>query len=96
MLDLEKIYAGEETLLVTDRDGAVVSRLYLHENRVSIGLDALPDHVRNAFLAAEDARFYSHPGFDLIRIAGAALNDLKASSRNGTSEQTGQGHTSDQ
>jgi 1A family penicillin-binding protein len=80
MLDLEKIYAGEETLLVTDRDGAVVSRLYLHENRVSVGLDALPDHVRNAFLAAEDARFYSHPGFDLIRIAGAALNDLKAGS----------------
>ena len=80
MLDLEKIYASEETLLVKDRDGTVVSRLYLHENRVSIGLDALPDHVKNAFLAAEDARFYSHPGFDLIRIAGAALNDLRAGS----------------
>jgi 1A family penicillin-binding protein len=80
MLDLEKIYASDETLLVTDRDGAVVSRLYLHENRVSVGLSDLPEHVRNAFLAAEDARFYSHPGFDLIRIAGAALNDLKAGS----------------
>lgn len=80
MLDLEKIYASEETLLIKDRDGAVVSRLYLHENRVSIGLSALPDHVKNAFLAAEDARFYSHPGFDLIRIAGAALNDLRAGS----------------
>lgn len=80
MLDLDKIYATEETLLVTDRDGAVVSRLYLHENRVSVGLSELPDHVRNAFLAAEDARFYSHPGIDLIRIAGAALNDLKAGS----------------
>ena len=80
MLDLEKIYSTDETLLITDRGGAVVSRLYLHENRVSVGLDAPPDHVKNAFLAAEDARFYSHPGFDLIRIAGAALNDLKAGS----------------
>ena len=79
-LDLEKIYSSEETLLVTDRDGAIVSRLYLHENRVSVGIDVLPDHVKNAFLAAEDARFYSHPGFDLIRIAGAALHDLRAGS----------------
>ena len=36
--------------------------------------------MKNAFLAAEDARFYSHPGFDLIRIAGAALHDLRAGS----------------
>lgn len=79
-LDLEKIYASEETLLITDRDGAIVSRLYRSENRVSVDGSALPEHVKNAFLAAEDARFYSHPGFDLIRIAGAALHDLKAGS----------------
>ena len=80
LLDLEKIYTSEETLLITDKNGAIVSRLYLHENRVSVSADTLPAHVRNAFLAAEDARFYSHPGFDLIRIAGAALHDLKAGS----------------
>ena len=79
-LDLDKILTAEETLLVTDRDGAVVSRLYLRENRVSIDASALPKHVIDAFLAAEDARFYTHPGFDLIRICGAALNDLKAGS----------------
>ncbi len=80
MLDLDKICETEETLLVTDRSGEVVSRLYLNENRVSVGLETLPEHVKNAFLAAEDARFYSHPGFDLIRIAGAALHDLRAGS----------------
>ncbi len=79
-LDLEKIYAAEESLLIKDRNGSVVSRLYLHENRVSVDVSKLPAHVKNAFLAAEDARFYSHPGFDLIRIAGAALHDLKAGS----------------
>ena len=80
MLDLEKICTADETLLVKDRDGNIVSRLYLNENRVSIDVSSLPDHVKNAFLAAEDARFYSHPGFDLIRIAGAALHDLRAGS----------------
>ena len=79
-LDLNKIYAADETLLITDRNGAIVSRLYLKENRVSVDAAALPGHVTNAFIAAEDARFYSHPGFDLIRIGGAALNDLKAGS----------------
>lgn len=79
-LDLRKIYTSEETLLITDRDGAIVSRLYREENRVSVSAQSLPAHVRNAFLAAEDARFYSHPGFDLIRIAGAALHDLRAGS----------------
>ncbi|MBQ1821348.1 MAG: PBP1A family penicillin-binding protein [Clostridia bacterium] len=79
-LDLEKIYHTDETLLITDRDGTIVSRLYLEENRVSIDVRSLPAHVRNAFLAAEDARFYSHPGFDLVRIAGAALHDLRAGS----------------
>lgn len=79
-LDLNKIFLAEETLLVTDRDGNIVSRLYSHENRVSTDVAGLPAHVTNAFLAAEDARFYTHPGFDLIRICGAALNDLKAGS----------------
>ena len=79
-LDLQKILSADESLLVTDRDGTIVSRLYLNENRVSIDAETLPKHVIDAFLAAEDARFYSHPGFDLIRICGAALNDLKAGS----------------
>ena len=79
-LDLNKIIGAEETLLVTDRDGNIVSRLYEHENRVSVDVSALPKFVTDAFLAAEDARFYTHPGFDLIRICGAALNDLKAGS----------------
>lgn len=66
--------------MITDRDGTIVSRLYQHENRVSVDVSSLPKTVTDAFLAAEDARFYTHPGFDLIRICGAALNDLKAGS----------------
>ncbi len=80
LLDPQKFTAIAQTLLVYDGDGEVVSRLYDSENRVTIDVAALPDHVKNAFIAAEDARFYAHNGVDPIRIVGAALEDLKAGS----------------
>ncbi|HTK34869.1 MAG TPA: PBP1A family penicillin-binding protein [Caulobacteraceae bacterium] len=41
-------------------------------------LSDLPPYVPRAFLAAEDRRFYSHFGIDLIGIARAARADLQA------------------
>jgi penicillin-binding protein 1A len=41
-------------------------------------LSDLPPYVPRAFLAAEDRRFYSHFGIDLIGIARAARADFKA------------------
>ena len=80
MLDLNKLLRRDESLLVTARDGTQLSQLYKSENRISVSIDTLPDYVTNAFIAAEDARFYSHEGVDLIRICGAAIADLKAGS----------------
>jgi len=37
----------------------------------------LPKHVVNAVLAAEDRRFFEHPGFDPIRVIGAAWVDVR-------------------
>ena len=34
--------------------------------------------MQKAFISAEDARFYEHPGVDVIRIVGAAWADIKA------------------
>lgn len=34
--------------------------------------------VKNAFIAVEDKRFYSHNGIDWFRVAAAALNNLKS------------------
>ena len=36
------------------------------------------DNLRYAFVATEDKRFYSHKGYDVIRIGGAILKDIKA------------------
>jgi len=65
---------------VLDRNGAV-----LYETRSKDGTrgtrlspDALPEGVVNATLAAEDQRFWRHPGIDPIAIGRAALRDARA------------------
>lgn len=62
---------------ILDRSGSFVTTLVGSENRTVVPLDSLPQHVRDAFLAAEDLRFYKHPGFDVTRIAGAVLRNVK-------------------
>lgn len=46
--------------------------------RVPIAFDELPERVWRPLLAAEDARFFDHPGLDGISIARAALANLRA------------------
>ncbi len=40
-------------------------------------LDALPQHLIDAVLVAEDRRFFVHPGVDPLRVAGAALENAR-------------------
>ncbi|WP_343946173.1 transglycosylase domain-containing protein, partial [Pseudonocardia zijingensis] len=47
-----------------------------HGNRVTVTLDKVPKHVRDAVLAAEDRTFYSNPGFDFMGIGRAVYNQL--------------------
>jgi penicillin-binding protein 1B len=48
------------------------------EDRTPIELGEVPPYVVQAILAVEDSRYYSHPGLDPIRIAGALVANLKA------------------
>lgn len=42
-----------------------------------VELKQLPGHVDGAFVAAEDARFFSHPGFDIAQIGRSLEIDLR-------------------
>jgi penicillin-binding protein 1A len=53
-------------------DGTLLARLY-KQNRVFAPIEAMPQKLIDAVLAAEDARFYQHPGYDLRAITRAAL-----------------------
>ena len=48
------------------------------ENRTFVGIDQIPDTLRYAVVAAEDAAFYHHPGLDLLGIARALWIDVAA------------------
>ncbi|MDO5479107.1 MAG: biosynthetic peptidoglycan transglycosylase, partial [Clostridia bacterium] len=54
----------------------IVQNLYGDENRTWASFEEMPLDMKNAFVAIEDERFYSHPGFDIKRLVGAGINTL--------------------
>lgn len=76
--DPANILGAQQSLILYDGENGEILRLHDKEDRVSIPLSQVPDLVQKAFISAEDARFYEHPGVDVIRIAGAAWADIKA------------------
>ena len=75
--DPSKIGEMQQTLLIYDRAGNETAALYNQQNRVYLPIDKIPDYVKSAFIAIEDARFYQHHGVDVVRIIGAFVNNLK-------------------
>lgn len=77
-LEMERILNLEQSVIVYDRDGAEVVTLHTSEDRIRVSLSDVPKYTRDAFVSAEDARFYEHCGIDVIRIFGALWADVKA------------------
>ena len=65
-----------QTSFVFDANDRLVARVNADERRVIVPIQRVPQHVRQAFLAAEDERFYRHPGVDGIAILRAAWENL--------------------
>ena len=60
------------TTRIFARDGTLLARLY-DKNRVYVPITQIPQVMRQAIVASEDERFYSHSGVDLKGIARAAV-----------------------
>ena len=58
-------------------DNVLLTELYL-QRRTPVPLSKVPEHVKKAFVAIEDARYFEHSGIDPIRIIGALYADIKA------------------
>jgi penicillin-binding protein 1A len=60
--------------------GSYVQAANLHgdHNRLWVSINQIPDDLKNAFIAVEDARFSEHHGVDPVRIAGAFVADIKS------------------
>ena len=60
-----RLYASDGSLLIE----------YAEERRVFIDFDDMPPQLVNAFIAAEDQNFWTHPGIDVQGITRAVLNN---------------------
>ncbi|NTW26796.1 MAG: penicillin-binding protein [Candidatus Moranbacteria bacterium] len=62
----------DQTSIIYDRSGQhVLYELHGEENRKIVAHDEIPEMMRNATIATEDANFYYHPGVDPLAIARA-------------------------
>ena len=71
---------------LADYQPATVSRLYAsdgrllaeyaREKRVFVPVAAMPKRVLQAFVAAEDQRFFTHPGVDFVGVIRAVIANL--------------------
>lgn len=63
---------------IYDRSGQVLLyEIYGEEKRTWAPLSVIPEHVKQAVIASEDANFYRHFGVDLKGVIRAVLSDLK-------------------
>jgi penicillin-binding protein 1A len=62
-----RVYAGDGRLM----------QEYAQEKRVFVPVEAMPKRLIQAFLAAEDKNFYSHPGIDPLSIVRAVLTNVE-------------------
>jgi penicillin-binding protein 1A len=60
-----RLYASDGSLLIE----------YAEERRVFIDFEDMPPQLINAFIAAEDQNFWTHPGIDVQGIIRASLNN---------------------
>ncbi len=66
-----RIYARSEG----GKDGGLIAQIG-EQRRTPIAYDRIPQRVKQAFLAAEDDRFFQHSGFDYAGILRSALVNL--------------------
>ena len=59
------------------RDGRLIGEFYA-EKRIEVPYSRLPKHLVLAFVAAEDARFFEHPGVDIMGIIRAFIRNVEA------------------
>ncbi|XXF80242.1 PBP1A family penicillin-binding protein [Myxococcaceae bacterium GXIMD 01537] len=87
-----RTYQLPQVTKVSCADGKVCAEFFRERNRRTVvRIEDMPRHVRDAFLAAEDADFYKHEGIDFFGIVRAALkNSIPGTRKSGASTITQQ------
>ncbi|HEX2422747.1 MAG TPA: transglycosylase domain-containing protein, partial [Actinomycetota bacterium] len=67
-----------QTSFLYAADGSLITSLHATEDRVALTSVQMTQNIRDAVVAIEDRRFYSHHGVDPEAILRAAVNDLRS------------------
>ena len=89
-LDLAALDSQDKTSFIYDSNGNLITDYKGTEDRIMVSIDEIPEMLRNAFIAVEDARFYQHNGVDVKRIVGALITNITTGSLQGGSTITQQ------
>ena len=75
-LDRRRVF---QTARILDRNGQLLGEFNDPEGgrRTLIPIDRIPKALRDATVAAEDANFYQHPGFDVVAILRALYQNVR-------------------
>ncbi|OGK52078.1 hypothetical protein A2966_03750 [Candidatus Roizmanbacteria bacterium RIFCSPLOWO2_01_FULL_41_22] len=67
-----------------DRDGKTLYEMYKDKNRVPVPFDQISKYLKNATVAIEDKRFYTHHGISEFGILRAAVFSILGQSQGGS------------
>jgi penicillin-binding protein 1A len=76
MISLQQFINLPQLSLAISADDQCLAPVYT-EYRVNTSYRELPNHLKQAFISAEDKRFFSHKGFDPIALLRASWRNLK-------------------
>ena len=71
-VEILKNVSYEIPLRIYSADGKLIGE-FGEKRRIPLRFNDIPQNIKNAFLATEDARFYEHYGIDPIGITRAGL-----------------------
>lgn len=80
VVDKQVDFELEVPLRVYTKDGKLMAE-YGVQRRLPVAFEDLPKNLINAVLAAEDTRFFNHPGVDYQGLARATIATLKSGRR---------------
>lgn len=83
-------FADNQKTTVYYADGTTVMGSFGEQNRVIVGGDQIPEHVRDAVVAAEDRSFYDNPGINPSGLVRALVNNVRGGEQQGGSSITQQ------
>ncbi|HLG26063.1 MAG TPA: transglycosylase domain-containing protein, partial [Candidatus Gracilibacteria bacterium] len=79
-----------QSTTIYDREGNVLYVNYGGENRQYVNFDQISQYIIDGTVAIEDDRYWTHPGFDLIGIGRAVVNNIVGARQQGGSTITQQ------